>query len=53
MLPQKIKRKMEAMALAKKYNNITGSTITHKDIDEWGYLEVAEIEHAINFFGLI
>ena len=44
-----IKQRMHSILLAKRYNNATGSSITHVDIDQWGFLEEQEIEYAIEF----
>ena len=39
---------MNAILFAKKYNQITGSSVTHQDIEEWGFMEFAKIEMAID-----
>jgi hypothetical protein len=51
MISIDIRRKMDAVILARIYNNATGASITHKDIEQWGFLETQEIEHAIEFLG--
>jgi hypothetical protein len=38
---------MDALLLAKRYNNITGSSVTHRDIEEWGFLEFSAVELAM------
>ncbi len=48
-----IKQRMHSILLAKQYNNATGASITHIDIDQWGFLEAQEIEYAIDFIGRI
>lgn len=30
------------------YNNFTGSSVTHRDVENWGFLEVETIVHAID-----
>jgi len=40
---------MVAIAFAKKYNAFTGATINHIDVEEMGFMEYAQVEHAMKF----
>jgi len=40
---------MEALIMARVYNEMTGASVTHKEIEEWGFMEMAEVEYAIKF----
>lgn len=42
---------MDAIIIAKIYNEMAGASITHKEIEEWGWMEVSEIEYALKFVG--
>ncbi len=44
-----IKQRMHSILLARQYNNATGASVTHIDIDQWGFMEAQEIEYAIEF----
>ena len=36
---------------AKVYNGLTGANISHKDVEEMGFIESCEVEHAMKFMG--
>lgn len=38
------------MALAAAYNQVTGASITHKDVQEWGWFETKLVMAAIEFW---
>ena len=42
---------MEAVLMARAYNHMTGASITHIEMEEWGFMEIAEVEYAIRFAG--
>ncbi len=44
-----IKQRMHSILLARQYNNATGASVTHIDINQWGCMEAQEIEYAIEF----
>ena len=50
-VPSSVRRTMESIAIAKMYNNATGATITHKDVDNFGFVEFARIDAALNMIG--
>ena len=50
-IPLSIRRKMDSMLLAKWYNQTTGSSITHRDVEQWGFVEAAELQYALSFIG--
>ena len=39
---------MDSITIAKVYNNATGATITHRDVENFGFLEFARIESALS-----
>jgi len=47
-VPNRVRRTMESITIAKVYNNATGATITHKDVDGFGFIEFATIEAALS-----
>lgn len=40
---------MEAIIFAHNYNKFTGASISHVDVEEMGFNESHEIEHALKF----
>ena len=44
---------MEAIMFAKIYNNLTGASISHRDVEEMGFIESCEIEHSMKFVGKV
>ena len=49
MLPKIVLRKMEALIVAKIYNSRTSASITHYDVEEWGFVESMQIISALEF----
>lgn len=50
-VPASVRRTMESISIARIYNNATGATITHRDVDNFGFVEFARIESALNMIG--
>ena len=40
---------MESIAMTRLYNEMTGASATHHDIEGWGWIESVELEYAIQF----
>jgi hypothetical protein len=51
MIPEEIRQTIYFMAIAASYNRITGASVTHQEVAEWGFLESYQIESAIRFTG--
>ena len=46
--PKEITDMVFHLKLAKMYNHYTGSNITHKDVEDWGFLEMAIIMYSFD-----
>ena len=50
-IPNEVNRMVESISIAKAYNNATGATITHKDVNDFGFIEFATIDAALMMIG--
>ena len=46
-LPSSLQDMMDDLMMAKLYNVVTGSAVTHRDVAEWGFMEKTLIRSAI------
>lgn len=43
---------MENIAVARIYNEVTGANITHRDVQQWGFMESEIVMIAIDLLGI-
>jgi hypothetical protein len=46
-LPDTLSSMMDDMMMAKLYNTVTGASVTHRDVTEWGFTEKTLVRLAI------
>jgi len=46
-IPKNIQHTMDDLAFARRYNNVTGANLSHKEISEFGYMESLELDLAM------
>jgi hypothetical protein len=46
-IPRSIQNTMDDITLARRYNNVTGASVSHKEIGTMGFIESLELELAI------
>jgi len=46
-IPKNIQHIMDDLAFARKYNNVTGANLSHKEISKFGFIESLELDLAM------
>lgn len=46
-IPRNVQNMMDDLSLTRRYNNMTGASLTHRQVGDFGYIESLELELAM------